>query len=303
MAAPLIAVEPAGTPAWLQEAVVKGGGVITTPDQAAGIVWYGMDADKLARILVAAPRIRWVQLRSAGIERYRTMLQDGRVWTSAKAIYGESVAEHALALTLASFHEIPKLARLRRWTHSVGATLYDAHVTIVGAGGICRALVSLLKPFRVTLTVVRRQSLPLRNVDRVLQVDRLKEGIENADVVVLACALVEDTIGMFGTAQFRRMPNHGLLVNVGRGQLVRTDELVHALSSGWIGGAALDVTDPEPLPEGHSLWGFDNVLITPHSGNPDERGRSALARLVTDNVQRFGTKRALRARVDVDLGY
>jgi phosphoglycerate dehydrogenase-like enzyme len=301
--APLIAIEPSGAPSWLVEAVEQGGGVVSTSTRATGIVWYGTDADELGHLLAEAPDVRWVQLRSAGIERYRKLLRDGRIWTCAKAIYGEAVAEHALALILASYKQIPRLARERRWTESVGSSLYDASVAIVGAGGISTALLALMNPFRVSATVVRRQSLPVKDAARVLPHDRLAEGIEGADVIVLACALVDDTIGLFGANQFKTMANHALLVNVGRGRLVRTEQLVDALRSGQIGGAALDVTDPEPLPAGHALWRFDNVLITPHSGNPDERGRQPLARLITENVRRFAAKLPLQAQVDVDLGY
>jgi phosphoglycerate dehydrogenase-like enzyme len=301
--APLIAIEPRGAPTWLAEAVQQGGGAVSNSNQATGIVWYGNDADELGQVLAGAPQVRWVQLRSAGIERYRQLLRDGRTWTCAKAVYGEAVAEHALALILASFREIPRLARERGWTESVGASFYDAHITIVGAGGIATALLALMKPFRVSATVVRRKSLPVTGAVRVLQHDRLAEAIEGADVVVLACALVDDTVGLFGASQFDSMANHALLVNVGRGPLVRTEQLLQALRSGQIGAAALDVTDPEPLPAGHGLWDLDNVLITPHSGNPDERGRQPLARLITENVRRFAAELPLQAQVDVDLGY
>jgi phosphoglycerate dehydrogenase-like enzyme len=300
---PLISIEPSGSPSWLSEAVEQGGGVVSASTRASGIVWYGDDADELRQVLATAPNARWVQLKSAGIERYRSLLRDGRTWTCAKGIYGEAVAEHALALILASFREIPRLARERAWTESVGASLYDANVTIVGAGGISAALLALMTPFRVSATVVRRRPLPVEGAARVLPHDRLTAGIEGADVVVLACALVDDTIGLFGAPQFAAMSDHTLLVNVGRGRLVRTEQLVDALRSGQIGGAALDVTDPEPLPAGHPLWLLDNVLITPHSGNPDQRGRRPLARLVTENVRRFAAGLPLQAEVDVELGY
>jgi phosphoglycerate dehydrogenase-like enzyme len=185
----------------------------------------------------------------------------------------------------------------------VGASLYDASVTIVGAGGISTALLALLKPFRVSATVVRRRPLPVKDAVRVLQHDRLAEAIEGVDVVVLACALVDDTVGLFGSNQFNTMASRALLVNVGRGGLVRTQDLVDALVSRQIGAAALDVTDPEPLPVGHALWELDNVLITPHSGNPDERGRQPLMRLITENVRRFATKLPLHGQVDVEMGY
>ena len=303
MSAPLIAIEPLSAPFWLADAVREGGGVPSMPNLAAGIVWYGEDADELAQILDKAPQARWVQLRSAGIERYRVLMGDGRTWTCAKAIYGEAVAEHALAMILASFKEIPQLARRRTWAEAVGRSLYDARVTLVGAGGISAALLALMKPFRISATVVRRRSLPVSDAVRVIPHDRLVEALGEADVVVLACALVDDTIGLFGAREFNAMANHALLVNVGRGRLVRTNELVDALRSGQIAAAALDVTDPEPLPMGHPLWDLENVLITSHSGNPDERGRAPLARLITENVRRFAARLPLLAEVDVELGY
>lgn len=303
MSAPLIAIEPLSAPFWLADAVREGGGVPSMPNLAAGIVWYGEDADELAQILDKAPQARWVQLRSAGIERYRVLMGDGRTWTCAKAIYGEAVAEHALAMIFASFKEIPQLARRRTWAEAVGRSLYDARVTLVGAGGISAALLALMKPFRISATVVRRRSLPVSDAVRVIPHDRLVEALGEADVVVLACALVDDTIGLFGAREFNAMANHALLVNVGRGRLVRTNELVDALRSGQIAAAALDVTDPEPLPMGHPLWDLENVLITSHSGNPDERGRAPLARLITENVRRFAARLPLLAEVDVELGY
>jgi phosphoglycerate dehydrogenase-like enzyme len=283
--------------------VVEGGGVPSSIERAAGIVWYG-DADGLAKALVDAPQVRWVQLRSAGIEHYRKLMRDGRTWTCAKGVYGEIVAEHALALILASYRELPQLARRRSWSESIGSSLYDGRVTIVGAGGISAALLALMKPFRVSATVVRRRPLPVKDAAvRVLPHDRLSEALERADVVVLACSLVEDTVGLFGMREFQAMANDALLVNVGRGRLVRTNELVDALRSGQIAAAALDVTDPEPLPSGHPLWDLDNVLITPHSGNPDERSRVPLVRLIAENVRRFAARSPLLAVVDVELGY
>ncbi|TAN31787.1 hydroxyacid dehydrogenase [bacterium] len=301
--APSIAIEPEGAPHWLAEAVVAGGGVLTSPADATGLVWYGRDAGQLRRLLEAAPSVRWVQLPSAGIERYLELIGDGRLWTCAKAIYGEAVAEHALAMILASLRDIPSLARRRAWIEVVGGSLYDSRITIVGAGGITGALLPLLAPFRVSVTVVRRHPTAVDGANGTWGQDRLLEALSAADCVVLACALTAQTAGMIGARELEAMPKHALLVNVARGALVRTGELVAALERGLIGGAALDVTDPEPLPKDHPLWGMDNVLITPHSANPDERGRGPLAELVRDNVRRFADGRTLLGQASARLGY
>jgi phosphoglycerate dehydrogenase-like enzyme len=301
--APLISVQPYDAPTWVFEAVREGGGEPSAIEEATGIIWYSHDAAELGRLLVRHPHVSWVQLRSAGIERYQSLLRDGRIWTNAKGIYGEAVAEHALALALSWLREIPQLARIRTWTDSTGGSLYDAHMTIVGAGGVARAILELVKPFRVTTTIVRRRSQPVENASRTLSQEALVDALIDADIVVLACALVEDTAGLFGARAFDAMAPHALLVNVGRGRLVRTNDLVGALTTGQIGGAALDVVDPEPLPADHPLWRFNNVLITPHSGNPDARGRAPLARLITENVRRFANGAPLLGQIDVELGY
>jgi len=301
--APLIAIEPEGSPNWLAEAVVAGGGMLTPVADATGLIWYGHNATQLRRLLEPLASVRWVQLPSAGIESYLELVGDGRTWTCAKAIYGEAVAEHALALILTSLRKIPVIARHRRWSDVVGASLYDSRITIIGAGGITSALLPLLASFRVSVTVVRRHPKALEGADTTLGRDRLLEALSAADCVVLACALTPETVGMIGLREMEAMPDHALLVNVARGGLVRTEQLVSALERNLIGGAALDVTDPEPLPEGHPLWRMNNVLITPHSANPDERGRGPLAELVRDNVKRFADGRTLRGQVSKQLGY
>ena len=297
-----IAVTPTNAPAWLAEAVRRAGAEPVDVDSAVALLWYGQDPEELRNLLKHRDSIRWVQIAWAGVERYRHLMRDGRLWTCAKAVYGENVAAHALALILASFREIPRFARDRRWAESVGRSLFGARVTIVGAGGITRSLLELLKPFRVTATVVRRKPHPIKGAFVVANAE-LESALHGADVVVLACALTDETAGMIGLAQLEAMERHTLLVNVARGQLVRTDDLVSALRAGTIGAAALDVTDPEPLPDEHPLWGMENVIITPHSANPDELGQAPLAQFLVDNVSRFVLRRPLRGRVDVDAGY
>ena len=303
LTAPRIAVLPDDTPVWVKQAIERGGGELSDVRSASGLVWYGYDAQELRRVLEAALDVRWVQLRSAGVERYRDLLIDGRTWTGAKGVLGETVAEHALALALAWLRAIPQAARTRRWASPRVATLLGSRITIVGAGGIGTSLLAMLAPFHAHITVVRRRPIPVPGAERTLSADRILEAVRDADVVVLAAALTEGTRGIIAEAQLRAMSRHALLVNVGRGGLVRTDDLVAALRDAEIGGAALDVVDPEPLPADHALWGFENVLITAHIANTDELGAQRLADLFEENVRRLAQSEPLLGQIDPKLGY
>ena len=161
----------------------------------------------------------------------------------------------------------------------------------------------LLQPWDCHITVVRRSVQDMDGVDEVLEADRYADALSGADLVVLALALTPDTEGLMGREEFALMEQHAWLVNVARGGHVVTDHLVEALQNGVIGGAALDVTDPEPLPEDHPLWSLPNCIITPHVGNTPEMAKPLLAERVTANVRRFAQDEPLIGLVDVESGY
>jgi phosphoglycerate dehydrogenase-like enzyme len=293
-------------PNWATEAVQDGGGQLTPMEDAeALLLWHHPPSPLDVRTaLERAPQIRWVQLPSAGVDRYAAVLaRDGRVWTCAKGVYAEPVAEHALALTLAGIRELVVRARSVEWGEETTATLYESNVTVIGGGGIAEAYLALLVPFRVHATVVRRVPTPMANAETVVGPEDLHKTLAGADVVMLAAALTPETRGMIGRAELDLMPSHSWLVNIARGELVDQDELVRALEAGRIGGAALDATDPEPLPPDHPLWQLDCCLITPHVGVGYELGLPMLARRLRENVRRFISGEALLGVVDLDLGY
>ena len=300
---PRIALAPDSAPTGLRDAITAGGGTLVPPSAADGLVWFGpFEPDALAPVLDSSPA-RWVQLPWAGIEPYLHLLTTDHTWTCGKGVYAEATAEHALALTLALLRDLPRRVRSATWEPRSGESLFDRRVTIVGGGGIGQVLVRLLAPFRCTITVVRRHPAPMDGVERVLGATELDDALPGADVVVLALPLTPETTDCIAAGQLARMERHAVLVNVARGAHVVTDDLVDALRDGTIAGAALDVTDPEPLPDGHPLWTAPNVLITPHTANTLEMVQASVATRIRENVRRFGSGEDLIGLVDVELGY
>jgi phosphoglycerate dehydrogenase-like enzyme len=288
----------------LRQAVRDGGGTPTDIADADCVVWTdAREAGGLRSLLDTNPQVRWVQLPWAGIEPFVDVLDHDRLWTCGKGVYAEPVAEHALALALAGMRGIGRYARSTTWSGPVGRNLLGGRVTILGGGEITASLVRLLRPWGAHLTVVRRHPRPMDGVADVVGQDGLLPALDRSDVVVLALALTPETERIVDAEALATMPDHAWLVNVARGQHVDTDALVDALRAGTLGGAALDVTDPEPLPDGHPLWSLPNVIVTPHVGNTPEMGRVLLAARVRDNVQRFAEGRPLLGPVDVELGY
>ena len=302
-----IAVLPRGD-AVVEAAVVDGGGVVAPLDDATrGIVWTAASgAGELEAVLDAHPRVGWVQLPWAGVDAFAGVLRrfagDGRVWTSAKGAYAQPVAEHALMLALAVLRELPRRVRAGRWeVDEHGRSLYGAEVVILGAGGIATELLRLLQPFGVRATVVRRRDEPV--AVRTATAEGLDDELARAEVVFVAAALTEGTRGVIGAAELQRMPRGGVVVNVARGGLVDTDALVSALESGHLGGAGLDVTDPEPLPDGHPLWTAPNCIVTPHVADTEDMVVPLFAQRVARNVQAFGSGGGFEGRIDPAAGY
>jgi phosphoglycerate dehydrogenase-like enzyme len=303
---PRIAVAPEGIRPWVGDAVVAGGAEIVAAGDAEALVWTAVEeTDALRDLLTEHPNLAWVQLPWAGIEPYAEagVLDPGRTWTCGKGVYAQPVAEHALALALAGMRDLKRYANAQRWGEQAGISLVGGRVTIFGGGGITRSLLRLLEPFECDVTVVRRHNEPMDGADRVFGFDERYEAIRGADVVFLALALTPETRGLVGEIEFELMEPHAWLVNVARGEHVVTDELLVALREDAIGGAALDVTNPEPLPPGHPLWALPNCLITPHTANTEDMAIPLLSARITENVRRYAAGEELLGPVDPELGY
>ncbi len=276
--------------------------VVSDVRRAKALIWCSPDPSGLAAVLQAAPDLEWIQLPFAGVERFVTFFSEDRVWTAAKGIYGPAVAELALALILAGLRKIGSFARASSWLPLDQTSLWSAKVTIIGGGGIARSLIDLLAPFNCDVVVVRRSGAGIEGA-RVEPADRMADALAGAAAVVLALPLTKETERSVDAKFLELMDPAAWLVNVARGGIVVTSDLVAALRRGAIGGAALDVTDPEPLPDGHPLWTLDNCIITPHAANTFQLGTAPLVALVKENASRFHRCEPLLGRVDIDAGY
>ena len=302
---PIVAITPVRYPQ-IVEAVSQAGGILGSPSEAEGLIWTDpMAPDHLASVLAGSPAT-WVQLPFAGVESFADQLEPSRTWTSAKGIYGPAVAEHALALMLAAARGLHHYVKFTSWALPEVAParrLKGSRVLLVGTGGIGRALARLLEPLEPEITAVNRSGTPMPGASSTVPAALLGEVVGQADWVVLAAPLTKETTHLFDRRMLGAMSRQAWLVNVARGGLVDTTELVQALEHGSIGGAALDVTDPEPLPEGHPLWSFSNVIITPHIANTWDMALPELAARVERNVLAFGGGTPLEGQVDIALRY
>ncbi|WP_406272039.1 D-isomer specific 2-hydroxyacid dehydrogenase family protein [Nocardia sp. NBC_00881] len=309
-----IAVGPAEPPpALVEKAVQEAGATVSELDEARALVWAGGPGEFPDELPAT---VEWVQLPAAGIEDWFatgifTKYPDVR-FTSAAGAFAASVAEHALMLLLAGVRYLPEHLRAVRWRQQdffphVG-TLRGKTVTIVGAGGIGRALIPMLVPLGAHVIAVNRSGRPVTgpgipDTVETLSAHHLARIWPRTDHVVIAAPATPDTRHLLGADELSRLKPSSWVVNVARGSLIDTDALVAALASGAIGGAGLDVTDPEPLPDGHPLWGLPNAIVTPHDSNPPQLRFAAFADHVGENVTRFLAGRELLAPIDPARGY
>lgn len=229
-----------------------------------------------------------VQSQSIGYDGVESILPPGLVFANAASVHETSTAELAVGLALAAQRRLDAFAvdtAAGRWEPAFTESLADRRVLLLGYGGVGRAVAARLAPFEVRLTAVASRA---RDEDGmpVHGVDELPGLLPDAEIVIVTLPGGAATRGIVDDAFLSALPDGALLVNVGRGTLVDTDALVDHARRGRI-RAALDVTDPEPLPEGHPLWGLPGVLISPHVGGASSAMRPRVARLVRAQIERL----------------
>ncbi|KPM55069.1 hydroxyacid dehydrogenase [Frankia sp. R43] len=229
------------------------------------VVPYMSDPSVLGALGGLRPQL--VQSQSIGYDRVAAALPAGLTFSNATGVHEASTAELAIGLMIASQRRLPALVAAQldhRWAHTESLSLADSRVIVVGQGGVGRAIVSRLRPFEVDIT--RVAATHRQDADGVVwSVDELPKLLPDADIVALAVPLNAETEGMVDRDLLTLMKPGALLVNVARGKVVVTADLVEAVRAGHV-RAALDVVDPEPLPPEHPLWRLDGVVLTPHVG-------------------------------------
>jgi len=284
-------------------AISQGGGEVVELAEAEAIIWTGDDPDLLQRCL--HPAIRWVQLCAAGVDTWfdAGVMERSRVWTAAKGVAAQSIAEHTVCLVLAGARDLPERIRARSWGAQGGRQLAGSTVGVLGAGGICAALIALLEPFGVETVALTRTGRVVTGATRSVGPGGLDRLLADSDWVLVTAPATPQTRRMIGARELALMRPDAWIVVISRGSIVDTDALVVALRERRIGGAALDATDPEPLPPEHPLWELPNVIITPHVATTPSMHAAALCRRIRDNVSRFRSGEDLLGVVDLDEGY
>ena len=226
-----------------------------------------------------------VQSQSIGYDGVAEFLPDGHVFANAASVHETSTAELTLALILASQREFPRILqnqRERRWEGRPTASLADQRVLIVGYGGVGKAIEDRLLPFETTVTRVASRART-DNRGPIHGIDELHALLPEHDIVIVGVPLSDSTRHLIDDAFLSAMPDGALLVNIARGPVADTDALVKHASAGRI-RAAVDVTDPEPLPADHPLWEIPGVIITPHVGGASAAMRPRMGKLLQRQI-------------------
>lgn len=246
--------------------------------------------DALSAIL-RMPKLKVVQLSTAGYEEVLEFMRPGLTLCNAKGVHDESTAELALGLTIAALRNFPNIFHNQmhgQWNREQGRSLTGSRIGIIGFGSVGRMIKKILNGFTVETVAFSRSGS-----DESKRIDELDRELPHLDIVILAVPLNSGSRKLFDAGRLALMKDGALLVNVARGQIIDTDALIVELNSGRI-QAALDVTDPEPLPGGHPLWSAEGVLISPHMGGSTTAFEPRFKVLVDEQLHRLKVGKPLK---------
>jgi phosphoglycerate dehydrogenase-like enzyme len=302
------------------QAVAPGIEIVLVEDLAHAVV-EAADAQAVIgfcneELFLNAPQLHWVQVYWAGVDRCVVLpglRQGNKLLTNAQRISSPALAEHAIALMMALVRGLDLYHgnQLKgSWQRNVGMDREDfmelegRTVLIVGLGGI--GTQTAKRAHGLGMRVIATRGSRREGPDYVDYVGLADEAITlaaQADVVINTAPLTDRTRGMFNAEFFAAMKPTAYFVSVGRGESTVTDDLIASLETGAIAGAGLDVTDPEPLPEGNPLWTMPRVIISPHTGGQSDKGRDRLFLLVQENLRRYVAGEPVLSVVDIERGY
>ncbi len=267
------------------------------------------------RIPEMPDNIGWVQHCFTGVNQLidaGLITPEGLPWCNSAGAFAKPVAECALGLLLSQAHQHKAFAQAGTWSvakelDEAQEWIYDQqgpkNVAILGAGGIGKQLIALLKPFGVHITAVNRSGRPVEGADEVVAMADAAHVWGEADVIFCILPATAETEGLIDAAKFRAMKPSALFINVGRGSTVVTDDLVDALREGEIAGAGLEVVDPEPLPDGHPLLSLPNCTMTPHIGATKHVAQYHMGDIFNANAAAWGKGEPMPTQVDPEAGY
>jgi phosphoglycerate dehydrogenase-like enzyme len=268
-----------------------------TPDEhdrylreATVVAGKDIDSEETA----AAENLRLFACNAAGVDHLPldALAERGVAVTNAAGVHGPNVAEHVLGWVLTFARRLDegrRRQRRREWRRFQSFTeLAGSTVSVVGLGSIGEAVVERFEGFDVDTIGVRHTVAKGGPTDEVVGYGDLPDVLPRTDVLVLACPLTETTEGLIGEPELDALPTDAIVVNVARGGVVDTPALVDALRANALHGAGLDVTDPEPLPSDHDLWGFENVFLTPHVAGHTPNYWDRRADILVENLERVG---------------
>lgn len=287
------------------------GEALARADEAHGIDGRYANDEFLAK----ASNLRWVQISSAGVDRYLgiepLMNNDALVMSNFRGIHGPAIADHAMAMLLSLTRNLNHYAEGQRqaeWIRGREArksvALDGKTMLVVGLGGIGTEIAQRANGFGMRVIGTRRSGSPSPDyIEKVGKPQDLLAMLPEADVVALAVPLTDETKNLLDAKAFEQMKPDSYLINIARGKVVNTDAMLEALKSGQLAGACLDVTDPEPLPANHELWKQSNVIITPHVAGRSAVTNARRAALLVENLRRFGAGEPILNVVDKKAGY
>ncbi len=271
-------------------------------------IYFGFCSEDIFPLL---PNIKWIQASSAGMDKhvYPAMRESDVILTNAAGLYGTHVADQAFALLLGltrGIHHFTRNQDNHKWGGSKSPMIEidGFKIGIVGLGGIGMQMAKRAKGFDMYIIGVDayRTEKP-DNVDELVPMSKLTETMSRVDVVMIACPLTEETLGLINTGNLSVMQPTAYLINVARGPIVKEDDLIEILHAGKIAGAGLDVTETEPLPSESPLWDMDNVIITPHAAGGSQHRMRRITEFFLDNLERYLKGEELKNVVDKQLGF
>jgi len=259
--------------------------------------------------VVQQGRLRWIQSSAAGLDHclVPSVIESDITVTSASGVLANQVADHTIALLAGLLRSLPTYFRAQQKHEFIRRPTRDLHgsrIGIIGLGRNGRRLAEVLSAFHTT--IVATDWFPVNKppqVAELLQADAVDEILPHVDILILAAPLTGITRGMIDARRLALLPPGAIVVNVARGPLVVTEDLVAALESGHLGGAAIDVTEPEPLPRDSRLWDLPNVIITPHVGGQSASRIDNMTNFFCDNLCQYFDGRPLANLVDKRLGF